>query len=173
MARVIKVGEDAYGNGEFAPIPVGTKLKVAVYDIEESVTGPNSQKPGTPQFMFTAKVTDDFQWVDPEKGPQNAKGREIRYNYITLDPDAKGAWALVAFANAVGWPTKDGVELPDNLKDVLGTEFVAKIGQTQSQKTDPNTGKPYMNNRVTGYAKIKSGGGGGVTETTTPSWSEL
>jgi len=148
MGRVIQVNPDAFGDGEFEPIPTGTKIKVAVFDIEEGVTGPNSQKPGTPQFVFTAKVTED--------GPY--KGREIRYNYITLDPNAKGAWALVAFAEAVGWRTsKDkGVELPDDLRDVLGTEFVARIGQVNSQKVNPTTGQPYVNNRVTGYQKLKA-----------------
>lgn len=153
MVRSIRVGGDAVGNSDFTPIPVGTKLKVAVFDIEETVTGPNSAKPGSPQFVFTAKVTEDGEY----------KGREIRYNYITLDPSANGAWALAAFSDAVGWPVvKDGdewdIQIPDNLSDVLGTEFIAKIGQTNSQKVDPNTGKPYVNNRVTGYAKIKAGG---------------
>lgn len=175
--RVITVGDEALGNsGSFAPIPTGTKLRVAVYDIEESVSGPNSKKPGSAQFVFNAKVTEDYTWVDPEKGPQNAKGRELRYNYIPLDPGAGNAWALVAFAEAVGWkvdPTAKSVSVPGNLREVLGTEFIAKIGQTQSQKTDPATGEPYVNNRVTGYAKVKSGGGGGITEPATKNWSDL
>lgn len=174
--RVITVGEESFGNnGSFAPIPNNTKLKVSVYDIEEGVSGPNSKKPGAPQFVFNAKVTEDYSWVDPEKGPQNAKGRELRYNYIPLDAGAGNAWALVAFAEAVGWPvdaSNKSVTVPENLREVLGTEFVAKIGQTQSQKIDPETGQPYVNNRVTGYAKVKAGGGG-ITEPAVKSWSDL
>lgn len=157
MVRVITVGDDAVGSGSFEPIPVGTKLKVALFDIKEGVTGPNSKKPGSPQFEFTVKVTEDGQF----------KGREIRYNYITLDPAAAGAWALAAFSEAVGWKVtkaEEGegwnVELPDNLTDALGTEFIAKIGQTSNPaKVNPETGKPYVNNRVTGYAKLKAGAG--------------
>lgn len=155
--RIIQVGDDAYGNGTFGPIPVGTKLRVSVFDIEETVTGPNAKNPGSPQFVFTAKVLDDFPftYVDPDSGEeseQNAKGREIRYNYITLDPKAAGAWALVAFAEAVGWKTEKGkgVSVPVNLKEVQGTEFLAKIGQNKGQD-----GKMY--NRVTGYAKVNPG----------------
>jgi len=159
MSRVIAVGDDAYGTGKFYPIPVGAKVRVSVFDIEEGVTGPNSAKPGSPQFVFTAKVVEDYEFsgVDEdtyEEFTANAKGREIRYNYISLDPDAKGAWALAAFAEAVGWPSEKGkgVEVPDNVKEVLGTEFIAKIGQNKGQD-----GNIY--NRVTGYAKAKLGGG--------------
>lgn len=159
MARVIKVGEDAFGS-DFTPIPVGSKLKVSVFDIKEGVTGPNSQNPGSPQFVFTAKVTEEGEFA----------GREIRYNYISLDPKAKGAWALVAFAESVGWPTskENGVELPDDLTEVLGTEFIAKIGQTTGQ--DGNT---Y--NRVTGYAPLRKGGVPATppAEKAAKSWTEL
>lgn len=152
MARVIKVGTEAFGNGSFEPIPVGTKLRVAVFDIKEGETGPNSKKPGSPQFEYTAKVVED--------GPY--KGRELRYNYVPLDPEASNAWVLVAFAEAVGWKTskEEGVEVPDDLSDVLGTEFLARIGQRTSQKIDPETGKPYINNTIQGTQKIKEGGGG-------------
>lgn len=159
MARVIKVGESAFSS-DFTPIPVGTKLKVSVFDITEGVTGPNSQNPGSPQFVFTAKVTEEGEFA----------GREIRYNYISLDPNAKGAWALVAFAEAVGWPTEkgQGVSVPDDLTEVLGTEFIAKIGQTTGQD-----GNIY--NRVTGYAPLRKGGGGTPppAEKAAKSWTEL
>jgi hypothetical protein len=144
---VIQVNEKAFeGQGEYEPIPVGTKLRVSVFDIDKTVTGPNSTNPGKDQFVFTAKVT--------EEGAYN--GREIRYNYIPLYPEAGNAWSLVAFAEAVGWKTEKGkgVDVPENLKSVLGTEFLAKIGQTNSQKINPATDKPYVNNRVTGYAKL-------------------
>lgn len=149
MARVIKVNEEAFGN-DFEPIPVGAKLKVAVFDIKEGVTGPNSKNPGSPQFEYTAKVVED--------GPY--KGRELRYNYVPLDPNSGNAWVLVAFAEAVGWPTskEDGVSVPDDLSDVLGTEFVARIGQSASQKTNPETGKPYINNTIRGTQKLAKGG---------------
>lgn len=171
MARVIAVNADAYGNGKFYPIPVGSKVRVAVFEIEETVTGPNSKVPGTPQFVFTAKVVEDFEFTafDEDTGAevtQNAKGREIKYNYISLDPNAAGAWALVAFADAVGWPTdkEKGVSLPDNLKEVLGTEFTAKIGQNKGQD-----GNVY--NRVTGYSKIRAGQG--EPEPTKKGWGDL
>ena len=170
--RVIQVGDDAYGSGVFHPIPIGARLRVSVFDIEETVTGPNSKKPGSPQFVFTAKVVEDYEFsgVDPDTGvsyTENAKGREIRYNYISLDPAAAGAWALVAFAEAVGWKTAkgEGVTVPENLKTVLGTEFIAKIGQSNGQD-----GNVY--NRVTGYQKAKVGGGG-VPETKPKGWGDL
>lgn len=169
MVRVIRVGDDAVSSGDFEPIPVGTKLKVALFDIEET-TVKSGENAGKPQFVFTAKVTEDGQY----------KGREIRYNYITLDPSAKGAWALAAFAEAVGWKVtkNDGgegwnVELPDNLSDALGTEFTAKIGQTNSQKVNPNTGKPYVNNRVTGYAKLKAGGSTPAAPSAEQTWGSV
>lgn len=141
MGRVISVGNEAFQGGNFTPIPTGTKLRMSVFDIQETV----GKSSGKPQFVFTAKVTEDGEY----------KGREIRYNYITLDGAAKNAWALVAFAEAVGWPTdkNKGVEVPDNLNDVLGTEFVGKVGISTDQN-DPE--KKY--NRVTGYSKIGKGG---------------
>lgn len=154
MVRSIRVGADAVSSGNFEPIPVGTKLRMAVYEISEGVTGPNSKRPGTPQFVFTAKVTEEGQY----------KGRELKYNYVTLDPTADNAWALAAFAEAVGWPVTKiegsddwSVEVPDNLSDVLGTEFIGRVGQTNSQKINEATGKPYVNNNVRGYAPLKAG----------------
>lgn len=148
MARVVQVGDGAFG-GNFEPIPVGTKLKVAVYEIEV-VKVKSGDNAGKDQIDLTVKVTEDGEY----------KGREIKYNKLPLY-DSKGAWALVAFAEAVGWKTEkgQGVAVPDDVSDALGTEFIAKIGQQASQKIDPNTNQPYMNNRVTGYAKLKAGGG--------------
>lgn len=166
MVRNIQVNPDAFGNGEFAAIPVGTKVAVSVFDIKEGVSGPNSKNPGAPQFEFTAKVTGDFEWDDVEKGHQSAKGREIRYNYIPLDPNAGNSWALVAFAEAVGWPTdkEAGVSVPDDLRDVLGVEFTAKIGQSTGQN-----GSIY--NRVVGYQKLGKGGSTPTAET--KDWTKL
>lgn len=150
MARIIPVGDDAF-SGDFSPIVAGTKLKVAVFDITEGVSGPNSKTPGSPQFVYTAKVTDDteVQFQDGKVG--SAKGREIRYNYVTLNPNSAAAWQLTAFASAVGWEAEKGkgVSVPDNLSDVLGTEFVAKIGVQTGQD-----GNVY--NRISGYAKLGS-----------------
>lgn len=167
MARVIQVDEKALAGGDFEPIPDGTRLKVSVFDIKEGVTGPNSKKPGSAQAEFTVKVTED--------GPY--KGREIRYNYLPLYAGAGNAWFLTAFAEAVGWDidreTKS-VSVPDDLTDVLGTEFIARIGVSTSQKINPETNKPYINNRVSGARKIK--GKGGITEPSTeakPSWGSL
>jgi len=173
--RTIAVNKEAFGNGTFLPIPVGSKVKVSVFEIKEGVTGPNSKKPGTPQFEFTAKVTDDFEFtgVDPDTGAvltQNARGREIRYNYIPLDENAGNAWALVAFAEAVGWEVskETGVAVPVDLTEVLGTEFIAKIGQNKGQD-----GKTY--NRVTGYQHLSKAPKGGSTPATpaAKSWDEL
>lgn len=171
MARIIGVGDEAFSGGEFAPIPAGTKLRVSVFDVKETVTGENSKTPGQPQFVFTAKVQDEFEWVDPERGPQRAKGREIRYNYIPLFKGAGNAWALVSFAEAVGWKTdsKTGnVEVPDNLSDVLGVEFIAKIGAQAGQD-----GKVY--NRVTGYAKLggKTSGSATAEAPAKKSWGDV
>jgi len=165
--RVIAVGDDSFGNGEFAPIPAGTKLRVSVFDIEEGVTGPNSKNPGSPQFVYTAKVTQDFSWVDPEKGKQNAKGREIRYNNVPLASGVGNEWVLTSFAQAVGWKAEKGkgISVPENLKEVLGTEFTATIGHSTG-----NDGKVY--NRITRTAPASKDGGG--TETpTVKSWDQL
>jgi len=155
MVRSIGVDDKALeGNGDYAPIPTDAKLRVSIFDIEET-TVKNGDNKGKPQFTYTAKVVEDGEF----------KGREIRYNYVPLFAGAKNGWTLTAFAEAVGWKvdkeTKT-VEVPDNLKEVLGTEVIAKIGQTESQKINPETNKPYINNRVTGVRKIKSGGG--ITE---------
>lgn len=147
MARVVNVGAEATQRGEFKLIPTGTKLKVAVYEIEETVTGPNSKIPGLPQFMYTAKVTEEGEF----------KGRELRYNYVPLHGEGKDGWKLATFAEAVGWPVgEDGaIEVPDNLNDVLGTEFIARIGQSKSNKINEATGEPYVNNNVNGTLSLK------------------
>lgn len=153
----VKVNEKAFETNEFHPIPVGSKVKVSVFDIKEGVTGPNSKSPGMKQFVYTAKITEDFEfpWSDDQgnSGTQNAKGREIRFNYIPLDPNAGNAWALVAFAEAVGWAAskEQGVDVPDDLTDVLGTEFIATIRQSKGQD-----GKTY--NQIGSTAKIGKGG---------------
>lgn len=157
MARTIAVGDKALaGSGDYEPIPDGAKLRVALFDIDEVEVrnGPNA---GKPQAEFTVKVVED--------GPY--KGREIRYNYFPLYAGAGNEWFLVAIAEALGWPVdKDSkaVSVPDNLKDALGTEFIARIRQEESNKVNPATGKPYVNNRVNGARKIKAGGGGGITD---------
>lgn len=165
MVRSIAVDEKALSGGDFEPIPDGTRLRVSVFDIKEGVTGPNSKNPGKPQAEFTVKVTED--------GPY--KGREIRYNYLPLFAGAGNAWFLTAFAEAVGWNiNKDDktVDVPDDLTDVLGTEFIARVGTQESNKINPNTNKPYVNNRVTGARKIKQGGG--ITEPAEkPGWDSL
>lgn len=160
MARTITVNPDAFENsGNFEPIPAGTRLKVTVYDVKEGVSGPNSKNPGSPQFEWTAKVSEEGKF----------KGREIRYNYVPLDPNVGHAWNLYAFAEAVGWPITEveqggrkvrNIEIPDNLNDLLGTEIVAKIGQTDPKRDDQ--GRIF--NRVDRVFKVPAGGGGGVTE---------
>lgn len=165
MVRSISVDDKALeGTGEYQPIPEGARLRVALYDIEETVVA-NGENKGKPQAMYTVKVVEDGEF----------KGREVKYNYVPLFAGAKNGWVLTAFAEAVGWKIdKDSktVELPDNLKEALGTEFIAKFGQTESQKINPNTNKPYINNRVTGTRKIK--GAGGITEPpATKAWDQL
>ena len=177
--RIIPVGDEALGgSNSFGPIPTGLKLAMTVFDIEETVTGAQAKVPNKPQFIFTGKVTEDyaFDYVDPEThltSKQNALGREIRYNYIPLFSEAGNAWALVAFAEAVGWPVtknadgKPEVAVPVNRKEVLGTPFIGKVGQSQGAD-----GKIY--NRVNGYQKIGKGGGGKAAEAAPKkSWKDL
>lgn len=166
MVRSIAVDEKALAGNNFDPIPDGTRLKVSVFDIKEGVTGANSKKPGSPQAEFTVKVTED--------GPY--KGREIRYNYLPLYAGAGNAWFLTAFAEAVGWnidKESKSVEVPDDLNEVLGTEFIAVIGTQDSQKINAETGKPYVNNRVRSARKIKAGGGGITEKAEAPGWESL
>jgi len=166
MVRSIAVDEKAIeGNGDFTPIPNGEKLRVSVYDIKETTIKKEGPNKGKAQAEFTVKVT--------EEGP--FKGREIKYNYLPLFAGAGNAWFLVAFAEAVGWNIdKDtkAVEVPDDLTDVLGVEFIAKIQTVDSQKINPDTNKPYVNNRVNGARKIKAGGG--ITDPAEkPAWDKL
>lgn len=156
MGRTIQVNPENFGSSN-DPIPLGERLKVSVYDIDEAVvkSGDNA---GKPQLVLTVKVT--------EPGPY--QGREIRYNNIPLYA-ARNAWTLVAFADAVGLKTdrdSGNVELPDNIGDLRGKEFIAKMGHRTG-----NDGNIY--NTVAGYAKIKSGGTETQTPTTTKKWSEL
>lgn len=166
MVRSIGVDDKALeGTGDFQPIPDGAKLRVSVFDIEETKvkSGPNA---GKDQAVYTVKVVEDGEF----------KGREVKYNYIPLFAGAKNGWVLTAFAEAVGWKVdKDTkvVEVPDNLKEVLGTEFIAKFGQVESEKINPNTNKPYVNNRVTGTRKIRSGGGGITEPAEKKGWDQL
>ena len=143
MVRVINVGAENIGRGEYKLIPTGTKLRVSVYEIEESLTGPNAKYPGEPQIVYTAKVTEEGEF----------KGREIRYNRVPLHSKGNDAFKLSTFADAVGWAVDEeegAISVPDNLNEVLGTEFLARIGQQPSTKINEETGKPYINNTVTG-----------------------
>ncbi len=166
MVRSIGVDDKALEGGNFEPIPDGTKLRVALFDIEETTVKSGANQ-GKPQAMYTVKVVED--------GPY--KGREVQYNYFPLFAGAKNGWVLTAFAEAVGWKVdKDTkvVEVPDNLKDALGTKFIASFRTTESTKINPETDKPYLNNQVKAVRKIKAGGGGGVTEPSAPkSWDQL
>lgn len=159
MGRVINVGDDAYGKGDFKPIPSGTKLNVTVFAIEETtVRSQSSANFGQPQLDVTFKVQDG-----------EYAGREIRYQKIPLY-DGPSAWKLTTFAEAVGWKAGkgSGVELPDNVADVLGTALVIKV-----QEDAPN-GKGQVFNSVNGFAPA---GVGGSTEAqssaSVPSWSSL
>lgn len=146
---IIQVGnEKAFGNGAFEPIPTGTRLKVSVFDIEQT-TVQNGDNKGKPQMVVTFKVTEDGEY----------KGRELRYNNIPLYGDGKNAFVLVTFAEAVGWKVskEEGIDVPDNLNSVLGTELTVKVGQRASTKVNPETGQPYINNTAGGYAKLKAG----------------
>lgn len=168
MARTVVVDEKALEQGDYTPIPDNTKLRVVIYDIDET-TVKSGDNAGKPQAMYTVKVVED--------GPY--KGREIQYNYVPLF-SGKNAWVLTAFAEAVGWKVDreaKSVEIPDNLKDVLGTEVIASFRTEESTKVNPNTDKPYINNRVKAVRKIRAGGGGDVPggggDSTKKSWTEL
>ncbi len=148
MARVISVGD--VQSGEFEPIPAGVKLKVSVYDIQETTV----KATGKPQFVWTAKVTEEGPYL----------GREVRYNYVPLDPAATNLWVLAAFADAVGWNGDKGeVAVPDDLKDVLGTELLASFRISADQQ-DPE--KKY--NRVARTYKLSS-----KPKAKTASWSDV
>lgn len=160
MARVIAVGQAAVEqSGEFEPIPAGTKLKVSIFEVTEGVSGPNSKNPGSAQFNYTAKVQEEGKY----------KGREIRYNYVPLDPTVKHAWNLAQFAKAVGWPISENGEItvPDDLTDVLGTEVIAKI----SQDKPDDQGRVF--NKVDRVFPLPKGGGGGITEKPKVGWGDL
>ena len=168
MARTIVVDEKALEQGDFSPIPDNTKLRVSIFDIEET-TVKSGDNAGKPQAMYTVKVVED--------GPY--KGREVQYNYVPLF-SGRNAWVLTAFAEAVGWKVdreSKSVEVPDNLKEVLGTEVIASFRTEPSQKLNPNTGQPYVNNRVKAVRKIRGGGEpgvpGGGDGGTKKSWGDL
>ncbi len=165
MGRVINVGEAAYSGSDFAPIPHGSKLRATVFAIEE-VKVKSGENAGKDQLDLTFKIQQDFPYTDENGKSYNAKGREIRFQKIPLY-DSKAAWKLVSFAEAVGWPTKPSVELPDNLQSVLGSELIIKINE------DAPNAKNQIYNSVGGYAKAD-----GVTSTVSaeaaaPSWGAL
>lgn len=159
MARVINVGDDAYGkNGDYKPIPTGTKALATVFAIEEVEvkSGPNA---GKPQLDLTFKI---------QGGEFN--GREIRYQKIPLY-DGPGAWKLTTFAEAVGWKAGkgQGVEIPDNLQEVLGKPLTIKINEKA-----PDAQKRVFN-EVGGYAPASAAEAaqGGASDTAAPSWGAL
>lgn len=151
MARVVNVGAEAVKGGDFKLIPTGTKIKVALYEVEETVTGPNAKVgPGKPQLVYTAKVTEEGEF----------KGRELRYNYVPLHGEGNDGWKLATFADAIGLPVSEEgeIELPDEGEFVkyLGTEFVARVGQSKSQKINDATGEPYINNTISGTMPLSA-----------------
>lgn len=166
MVRNIAVNPEAFeGQGEYAPIPNGSKVQATIFAIKEGVAGPNSKNPGKPQAEYTVKVVEDFVFThtneDGTTKEVNARGREIKYNYFPLDGTVAHAWQLTAFADAVGWksdPTR-GVEVPDDLNEVLGTQVTIQV-EAQPDRNDPS--KVY--NRVRRISKAKAGGGGGATK---------
>lgn len=165
MPRVINVGAEAVAKqgGEFTLIPAGTKLRGVVYEAEEGVSGPNAKRPGLPQLTYTFKVTEDGEF----------KGREVRYNRVPLHGEGGDTWKLITFAQAVGWPVSDDgeVEIPDNVLEVQGTEIVARVGQQASQKINPATNTPYINNTVAGTLNVKDYKGRTETKATErPKW---
>jgi hypothetical protein len=144
---IIKVGTEAFGNGEFKPIPTGLKLRMSVFDFDVAQvrSGDNA---GSDQLVITAKVTEDGEF----------KGREIRYNNIPLYHDKRNAWVLASFAEAVGWKVDKetgDIDVPDSFQGILGTEFVGKVGQ----RTSPTNGNIF--NTINGYAKLGAPTGGG------------
>lgn len=171
MARVVNVGAEGLSRGEFKLIPTGTKIKVALYEVEETVTGQNAKVgPGKPQIVYTAKVTEEGEF----------KGRELKYNYVPIHGLGADTWKLAAFAEAMGWAvSEDGaIEVPETheLSSYLGTEFVARVGQQTSQKINPETGAPYVNNTISGVMplsgyKPKTGGGGAPATPEKDPWS--
>lgn len=149
MARVVNVGKENV-RGEFKLIPTGTKLRVTLYEVEETVTGPNAKVgPGKAQLVYTAKVVEDGEF----------KGRELRYNYVPLHGEGNDGWRLTTFAEAIGLNvSEDGeVELPDEgaWNPYLGTEFIARVGQQTSTKVNPETGEKYINNTISGTAPVR------------------
>lgn len=141
---MVKVGSESFGTGTYENIPVGTKLRMSVFDIDKVKVAGGDNK-GKDQFSVTFKVTEDGSY----------KGREIRYNNIPLY-EGRGAWVLVTFAEAVGWDVdkaSGGIDVPDNYKSVLGTELLVTVGERTSQTVDPNTGKPRVYNTAARYAK--------------------
>ncbi len=166
MARVVNVGKDAVRSNEFKLIPTGTKIRVTLYEAEETKTGPNAKVgPGKDMLVYTAKVVEDGEF----------KGRELRFNYVPLHGEGNDGWKLTTFAEAIGLEvTPDGeVSVPEGAEwnQYLGKEFVARIGQQKSQKINEATGEPYVNNTITGVAPArgdKPTGGGTPTAKVDP-----
>lgn len=156
MGRTINVGTEAYGNGDFKPIPSGTKAVASVFAIEEVPvkTGDNA---GQPQLDVTFKIQEG-----------EFSGREIRYQKIPLY-DGTTAWKLVTFAEAVGWKSDGGeVEIPDNIQSVLGKLLTIKI------KEDAPNSQGKVFNSVSGYAPASVGAASAASSNVgAPSWANL
>lgn len=168
MAREVVVNPDALG-GSFEPAPVGTKVIATVFDIEETVTGPNAKNAGKPQAVVTVKIQSDFKWLGSDGKPQSLKGREIRYNNVPLYGDGDNAWVLATFAEAVGWPVAENgaISIPDTHELgplTNGKEIVVQLG-VRAKQDDPSTKYNTVNRWFgPGAATTKSplGDGGGA-----------
>jgi hypothetical protein len=156
MGRVVNVGEDAAKGGTIKPIPSGTIVTASVYAIDE-VAVKSGANQGKPQLDVTFKIQGG-EW----------NGREIRYQKLPLY-ESGGAWKLVSFAEAVGWPHKGGnVELPDNITSVLGKTLNIKL-----QEDAPNL-RGQVFNSVSGYAPASDVQAAATpTADASPSWAAL
>ena len=144
MARTVNVGSEAVSNGVFEPAPAGTKVRAAVFEVEETtVKTQTSENFGKDQLVVTVKILDDFIFQGSDGKPQNLRGREVRYNNVPLYA-GKSGWQLAAFGEAVGWPVDaDGnVVIPDEgqvASATQGREIVVQLGI----RTQQSNGKQF------------------------------
>jgi hypothetical protein len=155
MARVVQVGAAAYeGSGDFKLIPQGEKVLATVFTIEE-VPVASGDNAGKPQLNIAFKV---------QGGEFN--GREIRFQKIPLY-DGAAAWKLVTFAKALGLDAdeKKGINLPDNIQELLGRSLMIKVSIQKDNKG-------IDRNQVSGFGPAE-GTADGLSAPSAPQWSSL
>lgn len=119
----------------FITVPAGT-YRARITKIEEKVTGPNSQHPGSPMLVFTTKLVDE-----------NANGQVLFMNIMlpteNMDEDKKRM--CISRIKRVGIAC--GLNMDDDAFDTgdfMGQEFKAVVSLTTTDGVKKNEIKDQL-----------------------------